>query len=118
MGAGRIKLSEKYQTEREEICKKLIEIVGTEFYLYDIENDPEKQAAILAMKDEIQKCFAVGTLSSFKPVLKDVVKRDYLNIVRGIMKRQGYSFEAKATVKTVTDTGLLKRTMLYKIFRE
>ena len=69
------------------------------------------------MKDEIQKCFAVGTLSSFKPVLKDVVKRDYLNIVRGIMKRQGYSFEKKPCLKSVAGTGFVKRTVLYKIFR-
>ena len=40
---GRTKLSEKYHDEREEICKKLLEIVGTEFYLCDLDNDPEKQ---------------------------------------------------------------------------
>jgi hypothetical protein len=50
----RIKLSEQYHVEREELCKKLIEIVGTEFLLCELDENVEKQASILAMKDEIQ----------------------------------------------------------------
>ena len=38
----RVKLSEKYHNEREEICKKLIAIVGTEFYLCDLDEDTEE----------------------------------------------------------------------------
>ena len=115
---GRTKLSEKYHDEREEICKKLIEIVGTEFFLCDLDEDAEKQTAILAMKDEIQKVFAVSSISTFKPNLKDIVKRDYLNLVRGILKQQGYTFEGKNSFKKINDEGVFKKTMKYKIFRD
>lgn len=114
----RIKLSEKYHNEREEICRKLIEIVGTEFFLSDLDEDTEKQNAILALKEDIQKVFAVSSISTFKPNLKDIVKRDYLNLVRGILKQQGYTFEGKNTFKKINDEGLFKKTMKYKIFRD
>jgi len=113
----RVKLCEKYHNEREEMCKKLIEIVGTEFYLSDLDEDTAKQVSILSLKDEIQNIFAVSSISSFKPNLQDVVKRDYLNLVRGILKQQGYMFEGKNSFKKVDDEGLLKKTMKYKIFR-
>lgn len=113
----RIKLSEKYHNEREEMCKKLIEIVGTEFYLCDFDEDTEKQNTILALKDDIQKIFAVSSISTFKPNLKDIVKRDYLNLVRAILKQQGYIFEGKNCLKKIDDNGLFKKTMKYKIFR-
>jgi hypothetical protein len=111
----RIKLSEQYHNEREEICKKLIDIVGTEFVLCDFDEDVEKQTSILAMKDEIQKCFAVSSISAFKPSLTDM-KRDYLNIVRGILRDQGFLFERTGHIKTC-ENGFLKRTTKYKIFR-
>jgi hypothetical protein len=113
----RIKLSEKFHNEREELCKKLIAIVGTEFYLSDLDEDIEKQNTILALKDEIQKVFAVSTISSFKPCLANDVKRDALNVVRGILKQQGYTFEGIEFFKTY-ENGLFKRTTKYKIFRE
>ena len=113
-----VKLCDKYYNEREEICKKLIEIVGTEFFLSDLDEDAEKQTTILGLKDEIQKVFAVSSISTFKPNLKDIVKRDYLNLVRGILKQQGYTFEGKNTFKKINDEGLFKKTMKYKIFRD
>lgn len=108
----RIKLSEQYQTEREEICNKLIEIVGTEFLLCELDNDLEKQSAILALRDQIQKCFAVSSITAFKPSVTDV-KRDYLNILRGILRQQGYTFVGNEHVK-INDQ---KRTTKYYIFR-
>jgi hypothetical protein len=113
----RVKLCDKYHNEREEICKKLIEIVGIEFFLCDLDEDAEKQTAILALKDKIQKVFAVSSISTFKPNLKDIVKRDYLNLVRAILKQQGYTFEGKNTFIKL-DEGIFKKTMKYKIFRD
>jgi len=113
----RIKLSEKFHNEREEICNKLIAIVGTEFYLSDLDEDIEKQNTILALKDEIQKVFAVSSISSFRPSLSNDVKRDALNVVRGILKQQGYTFEGKNSFKKINDDGLFKKTIKYKIFR-
>ena len=113
----RVKLCDKYHNEREEICKKLIEIVGTEFLLADIDEDAEKQTSILAMKDEIQKVFAVSTISTFKPCLANEVRRGYLNLVRAILKQQGYNFEGSDCLKTY-ENGFLKRTTKYRIFRD
>jgi hypothetical protein len=54
----RVKLSEKFKDEREDICNKLIEILDLDeknsFLLNDLDNDTDKQNAILNMKDEIK----------------------------------------------------------------
>ncbi len=112
-----VKCSIKYKEEREAICNKLIDIVGTEFLLCDLDADVEKQQAILALKDDIQKYFAVSSISAFKPNLKDNVKRAYFNIVRCIVKQQGYTIEYKEHI-IKCDTCIYKRTTQYKIFRE
>ena len=114
----RIKLSEKYQNEREEICKKLITILNLDnensFLLYDLDDNIEKQNKILEMKEEIRKVFECSTISSFKPNFE--CKRPYLNIVRSILRKQKYNIE-------ITDfcikyeNGLTRKTMKYKIFR-
>ena len=115
----RIKLSEKYQNEREEICKKLITILNLDnensFLLYDLDDNIEKQNKILEMKEEIRKVFECSTISSFKPNVE--CKRPYLNIVRSILRKQKYNIE-------ITDfcikyeNGLTRKTMKYKIFRD
>ena len=85
----RVKLSEKYNKEREELCIKLIEILDlgddNSFLLYDLDNDIEKQNKIIELKDEIQKYFAVSCISAFKPNFE--CKRPYLNIVRSILRK-------------------------------
>ena len=49
----RIKLSEKYQTEREEMCNKIISILELDenksFLLCELDNDIEKQNKILEL---------------------------------------------------------------------
>ena len=114
----RIKLSEKYQNEREEICKTLITILNLDnensFLLYELDDNVEKQNKILEMKEEIRKVFECSTISSFKPNFE--CKRPYLNIVRSILRKQHYNIE-------ITDfcikyeNGLTRKTMKYKIFR-
>lgn len=88
----RVKLCEKYKTEREDICNRLIEIVDLDanhsFLLSDLDQDTDKQNAILTMKDEIKKYFASSEIVALKPNIE--MKRPYLNIVRGILKKQGY----------------------------
>ena len=114
----RVKLCEKYKTEREEICKKLIDIIklnaSNSFLLYELDADIEKQTAILNMKDEIQKCFACSELSSFKPNFE--CKRPYLNIIRGILRKEGYTFENNNILYKL-ENGTYIKTMKYKIFR-
>jgi hypothetical protein len=114
----RVKLCNKYKNEREEICKKLIDILqldtNNSFLLSDLDTDIKKQTAILNMKEEIQKCFAVSSISSFKPD-RDC-KRPYLNIVRGILRQQGYTFECGTTYKTI-ELGIYTTATKYKVFR-
>lgn len=113
----RVKLCEKYKNEREEICKKLIDILkldaNNSFLLSDLDKDIEKQMAIMNMKEEIQKYFACSTISSFKPNFD--CKRPYLNIVRGILRQQGYNFISTDLDIKIND--VIKRTTKYIIFR-
>lgn len=113
----RVKLSEKYKTEREEICKKIIDILqldsNNSFILSEMDADMDKQKCILDMKEEIQKYFACSEISSFKPNFD--CKRPYLNIVRGILRKQGYTF--LSTDLDIKTDDIVKRTKRYIIFR-
>lgn len=114
----RVKLCDKYKEERENICKKLIDILKLDdnksFLLCDLDADTDKQTSILNMKEEIQKCFAVSSISSFKPNFE--CKRPYLNIVKSILRQQNYLFNGSSIViKLENDKS--KSTKKYHIFR-
>jgi hypothetical protein len=113
----RIKLSDKYQNEREEICNKIITILNLKedntFLLCELDEDIEKQNKILEMKEEIQKYFACSTISSFKPNFN--CKRPYLNIIRSILRKQNYNFIGNDYTIKVND--IPKKTIKYIIFR-
>lgn len=112
----RVKLCEKYKNEREDICNRLIEIVeldtNNSFLLSELDQNTEKQDAILAMKDEIKKYFASSEIVALKPNIE--MKRPYLNIVRGILKKQGYEIFTKEISSKEAKT----RTLRYIIFRD
>ena len=114
----RVKLCDKYNNEREEICKKLIDILkldaNNSFLLYELDHNVEMQTEIINMKDEIQKYFACSTISSFKPNFD--CKRPYLNIVRGILRQQNYLFNGISIVIKLKN-GECKPTKKYHIFR-
>jgi hypothetical protein len=114
----RSKLITKYQPEREEICNKLITILNLNeektFLLSELDEDIEKQNKILNMKEEIQKYFAVSTISSFKPNFE--CKRPYLNIIRSILRMQNYEFDSNDIMIKI-DNNIFKRTIKYKISR-
>ena len=78
------------------------------------ENDTDKQTKILDMKDEIQKYFAVSCLSPFKP--NATCKRPYINILRGILRKQGYTFEGSTVITSLND-GKYTSTTKYRMFR-
>jgi hypothetical protein len=113
----RVKLCDKYKEEREEICNRLLDILNLDdnksFLLCDLDEDIERQTAILSMKEEIKKCFAVSSLATFKNDRE--CKRPYLNIVRGILRKQGYTFEGKDN-KILKSHNLLSTTK-YFVFR-
>jgi hypothetical protein len=113
----RIKLSEKFQNEREDICNKIITILELKedntFLLYDLDEDIEKQNKIMELKDDIQKYFACSTISSFKPNFE--CKRPYLNIIRSILRKQNYNFIGNDY--TIKINNIPKKTIKYIIFR-
>ena len=114
----REKLETKYHTEREDICDRLISILELDenhsILLNALENDTDKQTKILEMKDEIQKYFAVSCLSPFKP--NATCKRPYINILRGILRKQGYTFEGSTIITSLND-GKYTSTTKYRMFR-
>jgi hypothetical protein len=83
------------------------------FLLCDLDNDIEKQNKILAMKEEIQNCFACSSISSFKPNFE--CKRPYLNIIRSILRKQNYNFIGNDF--TIKIDNVPKKTIKYIIFR-
>ena len=111
------KRSEMYQTEREEVCKKLINILkldaNNSILLSELDEDIEKQMAILDMKDEVQQYFVCSKISTFIPNVE--CKRPYLNMIRNILRKQGYIFvSSDLTLKTANGP---KKTKKYTIFR-
>ena len=73
----RVKLSEKCKEEREKICDKIISILDLNdenaFILLDLDNDTEKQTAILDMKEEIQKCLNEITDEELSEIRKNIL---------------------------------------------
>ena len=112
----RIKLSEKYKEQRDNICNKLITILNLDsnntFLLCDLDNDLEKQKQIMDMKEDIQNVFACSTISAFKPNFE--CKRPYLNIVRSILRQQNYTFIDNDFTKK--ENNLSKKTIKYFVF--
>ncbi|NBP65796.1 MAG: hypothetical protein EBU66_14175, partial [Bacteroidetes bacterium] len=100
-----------------DICNKIIDILkldtNNSFLLCDLDAETEKQMAIMNMKEEIRKCFACSEISSFKPNFE--CKRPYLNIIRGILRKQGYTFISTDIDIKIND--VVKRTTKYIIFR-
>ena len=115
----RIKLSDKYTAQREEICNKIITILelkedGT-FLLCDLDKDLNKQQQLLNLKDEIKTFFACSTISTFKPNFE--CKRPYLNIIRSILRQQRYTVESENNWNKISN-GTFQRTMKFKIYRD
>ena len=83
----RIKLSEKFQNEREDICNKIINILeldeNNSFLLCELDNDTEKQNNILLMKEDIQKYFSVSCISSFTSSKKEEKVRQSVDFTEG-----------------------------------
>jgi hypothetical protein len=109
-----IKLSEKYKKEREEICNKIIELVGTEFLLANLDDNQELQQKIRDLKPDIQKYYAVSSLAVFRSNFP-VVKRDYLNLIRFVIRQHGYKFINQEHIIN-GENGFIKRTVKYNIY--
>ncbi len=114
----RVKLSEQYPKEREEICQKIINILQLDdkksFLLSELDENQDKQNAIIELKDEIQKYFAVSAMLVFMNGKECV--RPALCIAKGILRQQGYFFEGKS--QSYKFDGGYNRTVRYFVFRK
>jgi hypothetical protein len=112
----KIKRSEIYIIERNEICNKIISILDLDhndsFFLHNLENDENKINQIMELKSDIKKYFEVSTLSSFKPNVE--CKRPHLSIIKNILKKCGYSLKKYGTIKRDKNNVLIN-TMKYKL---
>ncbi len=107
-----------HKQQRIDICNRIIDILQLDndnsFLLFDFDRDLEKQQKILNMKDEIQRCFCVSSISAFKPNLESSTKRPALNIVRNILRKEGYTVDYTVYDEKNKD-GFTKRTLKYTI---
>jgi len=83
--------NDKYINEQNDIKNKLCNILKinhetNHFYLYDIDNDNDKQQEILNFKDDIKKYFSCSQWTCFK---EKNVKREYLTIIKFVFKATG-----------------------------
>jgi len=111
----RIKKSEKYKNECDEITNKVIDILNLDreqsFVLYDFDRDIEKQDKIKELSCDIKKYFAS---SYWNGINEKTTIRPYLTIVRNLLKKQGYLFINKNFIYN-TDNGKVKTTRYYII---
>ena len=87
-----------YKKEQEEILNKINTILGISkdnntIYLYDIENDENKKAQILALSDDVQKCFKYSKWGFYS---KEECKGNHVLLCKSIYKDMGYQIIGKA----------------------
>jgi hypothetical protein len=114
---GCIPKSIKYEKERKEILNKIINILGMsdsdmKFYLWDLDNNLEKQTQIMDLKDDISKYFTSKTSSVFRKA-DDETKRSYLSLLKVVFKEMGY--EIIVSGKSIKRDGISYKTSIYYI---
>ena len=111
----RIKKSEKYTTEREDIINRALEILQLDedksFILYEIDKDIEKQNRIIELVIDIKRYFA----SSY---WNGNTVRPYLTIIRNLFKNQGFLFINKSFLYNTGENGKVKTIRYYIIKKE
>ena len=111
----RIKKSEKYTNEREDIINRALEILRLDedksFILYEIDKDIEKQNKIIELVIDIKRYFA----SSY---WNGNTVRPYLTIIRNLFKNQGFLFINKSFIYNTGENGKVKTTRYYIIKKE
>ena len=94
---------DKFINERNEIFTKLLGILNitnesNKFYLHELDASEEKQKQIMNLVTEIKKYFICSTWTCF---CKDDVKRNYLSIIKYMMKDMGYKMISTYNSKSV-----------------
>ena len=108
----------KYPVEREDICNRIISILDLDekhsILLNELEKDIAKQIKLLYMRDDIKQFFDVSCVSPYNPFA--TCMRPYMNILRGILRKQGYMFESSPILIGFKD-GKPISTSKYKIYK-
>lgn len=111
----RIKKSDKYTTEREDIINRALEILQLDedksFILYEIDKDIEKQNRIIELAIDIKRYFA----SSY---WNGNTVRPYLTIIRNLFKNQGFLFINKSFLYNTGENRKVKTIRYYIIKKE
>ena len=115
----RIKKSEKYTNEREDIINRALEILQLDedksFILYEFDKDIEKQNRIIELAIDIKRYFASSYWNGIND--KNTV-RPYLTIIRNLFKNQGFLFINKSFIYNTGENGKVKTTRYYIIKKE
>ena len=115
----RIKKSDKYTTEREDIINRALEILQLDedksFILYEFDKDIEKQNRIIELAIDIKRYFASSYWNGIND--KNTV-RPYLTIIRNLFKNQGFLFINKSFIYNTGENGKVKTTRYYIIKKE
>ena len=115
----RIKKSEKYTNERENIINRALEILQLDedksFILYEFDKDIEKQNRIIELAIDIKRYFASSYWNGIND--KNTV-RPYLTIIRNLFKNQGFLFINKSFLYNTGENGKVKTTRYYIIKKE
>jgi len=115
----RIKKSDKYTNEREDIINRVLEILQLDedksFILYEFDRDIEKQNRIIELAIDIKRYFASSYWNGIND--KNTV-RPYLTIIRNLFKNQGFLFINKSFIYNTVENGKVKTTRYYIIKKE
>lgn len=115
----RIKKSDKYTNEREDIINRVLEILQLDedksFILYEFDKDIEKQNRIIELAIDIKRYFASSYWNGIND--KNTV-RPYLTIIRNLFKNHGFLFINKSFIYNTGENGKVKTTRYYIIKKE
>jgi hypothetical protein len=90
MPAGAQPKSKVYADQQKKVLQNLYDIIGINdenktFLLYDLDHDPEKQARIMALKEDIRRYFFASNSRLFQK--EDILPtRPYILVIRSIFK--------------------------------
>jgi len=109
-----------YKNEQLNVKNKILEILNINqdnnyFTLYDLDNNTEKQNAILALEGDCEKYFGISNWSYFryKRENKQNIERPYLLLIRGILSNCNIEFEREQISLKINKTNII--TSKYKL---
>ncbi len=104
---------DKYYNERKEVFDKLLNIIGKTFYLHDLDNNIDKQGKIMELVANIKKYFICSRWTCF---CKENIKREYLSIIRYVIKDMNYNMiSSRANIQK--EDGSFIHATLYHIIK-